>query len=48
MMMSKILKFVDFTKTQRFRSREESLLFFKQKNQLIAYLRATLWQKAGL
>ena len=44
-MMSQILKFVDFTKTQTFRYLENKALFFLQIKKFINYTsRATLWQ----
>ena len=46
MMMSQILKFADFTKTQRSRYLENETLFFLQIKKFINYSsRATLWQK---
>ena len=46
MMTSQILKFVDFTKTQKSRYLENETLFFLQIKKFINYtLRATLWVK---
>ena len=48
MMMSQILKFVDFTKTQESRYLQNKT-FFLQIQKFINYtLRATLWQKLVL
>ena len=45
MMTSQILKFVDFTKTQKSRYLEKETLFFLQIKELINYTsRAILWQ----
>ena len=45
-MTSEILESVDFTKTQKFRYRENKTLFFLQIKKFIKYTsRATLWQK---
>ena len=47
-MTSEILKFVDFTKTQKFRYLENET-FFLQIKKIINYTsRATLWQKIVL
>ena len=49
MMRSQILKFVDFTKTQKSRYLENELLFFLQRKKFVNYtLRATLLQKTVL
>ena len=49
MMMSQILKFVDFTKTQESRYLQNKTLFFLQIQKFINYTsRATLWQKLVL
>ena len=46
MMASHILKFADFTKTQKFRYLENEILFFLQIKKFINYSsRATLWQR---
>ena len=46
MMMSQILKFVNFTKTQKSRHLENVTLFFLQIKKFINYTsKATLWQK---
>ena len=46
MMMSQILKFVNFTKTQKSRYLENVTLFFLQIKKFINYTsKATLWQK---
>ena len=46
MMTSQILKFVDFSKTQKFRYLENETIFFLQIKKFINYtLRAALWQK---
>ena len=45
-MTSQILKFVDFTKTQKSRHLENEILFVLQIKKFINYTsRATLWQK---
>ena len=45
-MTSKILKSVDFTKTQKLRYLENGALFFLQIKKFINYTsKATLWQK---
>ena len=46
MIPSHILKFVDFTKTQKSKYLENETLFFLQKKKFINYSsRVTLWQK---
>ena len=46
MMTSQILKFVDFTKTQKYRYLENETLFSLQMKKFINYTsKATLWQK---
>ena len=46
LIMSQILKSVDFNKTQKSRYLEDEALFFLQIKQFINHaLRATLWQK---
>ena len=49
MMRSQVLKFVDFTKTQKSRCLENKILFFLQITKFINYTsRTTLWQKISL
>ena len=49
MMMSQILKSLDFTKTQKSRYLENKALLFLQIKKLFNYIsRATLWQKIVL
>ena len=46
MMTSQILKFVDFTKTQKSKHLENKALFFLQIKKIInCASRATLWEK---
>ena len=48
-MMTEILKYVDFAKTQKSRYLEREILFFLQIKKIINYtLRATLLQKIVL
>ena len=48
MMMSQILTFVDFTKTQKSRYLEKKTFFFQVKNFINYASRAALWQKICL
>ena len=48
MMMSHILKFVDFTKTQKSRYLEDETFFLQIKKFVNYTSKATLWQIIGL